>query len=33
LAREELAARGLDLHGNWVGFDQARKIHKLEGRA
>ncbi|NDE94451.1 MAG: hypothetical protein EB036_13890 [Betaproteobacteria bacterium] len=33
LAREELAARGLDLHGNWVGFDHARKIHKLEGKA
>ena len=33
LAREELASRGLDLEGNWVGFDRARQIHKLEGNA
>jgi len=30
LAREELANRGLDTHGEWVGFDTARKIHALE---
>ena len=30
LAREELASRGLDLNGNWVGFDRARQLHKLE---
>lgn len=30
LAREELANRGLDAHGEWVGFDAARKIHALE---
>jgi hypothetical protein len=27
IAREELAARGLGLHGEWVGFDRARQIH------
>ena len=26
LAREELAARGLDAHGVWVGFDRARTL-------
>ncbi len=31
LAREELASRGLDLEGNWVGFERARQVHKLEG--
>jgi hypothetical protein len=29
LAREEMASRGLDLHGQWVGFDQARQIHQV----
>lgn len=29
LAREELAARGLDKNGVWVGFDQAAKIHDV----
>lgn len=29
LAREELAARGLDQNGVWVGFDQAAKIHDV----
>ena len=29
LAREELAARGLDQNGVWVGFEQATKIHKV----
>ncbi|MEK0418738.1 MAG: hypothetical protein RI949_2744 [Pseudomonadota bacterium] len=33
LAREELASRGLDLEGNWVGFDRARQIHKVESNA
>ncbi len=28
LAREELAARGLDKQGNWVGFEKAAEIHK-----
>ena len=26
LAREELASRGLDTQGAWVGFDRARQI-------
>ena len=26
IAREELAARGLGLAGEWVGFEKARKI-------
>lgn len=30
IAREELASRGLGLQGEWVGFDQARKIHRLD---
>ena len=29
LAREELAARGLDNHGLWVGFERARQIHNV----
>lgn len=29
LAREELASRGLDANGIWVGFDRARKIHNV----
>jgi hypothetical protein len=29
LAREELAARGLDDKGVWVGFDRAKQIHKV----
>ncbi len=31
LAREELASRGLDTQGDWVGFDRARQIHKVKG--
>ncbi len=27
LAREELASRGLNQEGAWVGFDRARQIH------
>jgi hypothetical protein len=27
LARRELASRGLDADGAWVGFDEARRIH------
>ena len=27
IAREELASRGLGLHGEWVGFEKAREIH------
>ena len=29
LAREELAARGLDGRGIWVGFDRAKQIHSV----
>jgi len=29
IAREELAARGLGLHGEWVGFEKAREIHGI----
>jgi hypothetical protein len=29
LAREELAARGLDDKGEWVGFDLAKQIHSV----
>ena len=31
LAREELASRGLDPQGEWVGFDRARQIHQVRG--
>jgi hypothetical protein len=31
LAREELASRGLDTPGEWVGFDRARQIHQVRG--
>jgi hypothetical protein len=27
LAREQLASRGLDADGEWVGFDRAAQIH------
>ncbi len=30
IAREELANRGLGLHGEWVGFKAAAKIHGLD---
>ena len=30
IAREELAARGLGIHGEWVGFEKARTIHGLD---
>jgi hypothetical protein len=29
LARKEIAARGLDKNGTWVGFDKAAKIHNV----
>ncbi len=29
LAREELANRGLDQNGAWVGFEEARAIHNV----
>ncbi len=29
LAREELASRGLDDQGHWVGFNRAKQIHKV----
>ena len=31
IAREELAARGLDKNGVWVGFENAEKIHNVKG--
>ena len=31
LAREELASRGLDTQGEWVGFDRAHQIHQVRG--
>ena len=30
IAREELANRGLGLHGEWVGFQRARQIHGID---
>jgi hypothetical protein len=30
LAGRQLANRGLDLEGNWVGFDKAKEIHKIK---
>ena len=30
LAREDLANRGHDHDGNWIGFDKAAKLHKVE---
>lgn len=32
LAREELANRGLDSQGQWVGFTQARVAHQLDAQ-
>jgi hypothetical protein len=32
LAREELANRGLDTQGKWVGFTQARLAHQLDAQ-
>ena len=29
LAREELASRGLNDQGNWIGFDAAKKHHSV----
>ncbi len=29
LAHEQLANRGLDADGQWVGFDRAREIHQV----
>ena len=29
LAKEELAARGLNDQGKWIGFDAAQKHHKV----
>ena len=29
LAKEELAARGLNDRGNWIGFDAAKKHHNV----
>ena len=30
IAKEELASRGLGLHGEWVGFERARQLHGLD---
>ena len=30
LVRRELANRGLDEEGNWIGFDKAKKLHKVQ---
>lgn len=30
LAREQLAGRGHDHEGNWIGFDKAAKLHKAD---
>jgi len=30
LIRQELANRGVDGNGNWVGFDKAKEIHKVK---
>jgi len=30
LVRRELANRGQDSKGKWVGFDEAKKIHRVE---
>jgi hypothetical protein len=30
IAQEELAARGLGLNGEWVGFQKARTIHGMD---
>jgi len=29
LAHEELASRGLDAQGEWVGFERAKRLHKI----
>jgi len=29
VALENLAARGLDKNGNWVGFSEAKKLHNV----
>ena len=29
ILRKELAARGLNEFGNWIGFDAAKKLHKI----
>lgn len=29
IAREEMAARGLDQNAKWVGFDKARQIYNV----
>jgi len=31
LARQEMANRGLDKDGHWVGFDKAHHIHNTKG--
>jgi hypothetical protein len=30
MIRRELAKRGLDNEGKWIGFDKARQLHKIE---
>jgi hypothetical protein len=30
LVSRELANRGLDLEGKWIGFDKAKKLHQVK---
>lgn len=30
IAREELAARGMNQHGKWVGFEQAARLNNVQ---
>jgi hypothetical protein len=30
LTSRQLANRGLDMEGKWVGFDKAKEIHKIQ---
>jgi hypothetical protein len=30
MVRRELANRGLDNEGKWIGFDKAKKLHEIE---
>ena len=32
MIRRELANRGMDLEGRWIGFDKAKKLHKIESK-
>lgn len=30
LVRDQLASRGMDKEGKWIGFDQAAKLHRVK---